>query len=67
MDKKELLKVVDEVVDSLQKHQQRTKELKDLLRKLKDENTMLKSDQLPVSFSRKILGRELRLISSGMG
>ena len=33
--------VKDQVVDSLPKHQQRTKELKDLLRRLKDENTRL--------------------------
>ena len=37
----ELCKVKDQFVDSLQKHQQRTKELKDLLRRLKDENTHL--------------------------
>jgi len=36
-----LVKFKYEVVDSLQKHQQRMKELKDLLRRLKDENTRL--------------------------
>ena len=41
MDQKELVKVIDEVVDSLQKHQQRIKEVKDLLRRLKDDNTLL--------------------------
>ena len=35
------LSIKDEVVDSLQKHQQRTMKLKDLLRRLKDENTHL--------------------------
>ena len=38
---KDLVKVKDEVVDSLQKHQQRTMNLKDLLKRLKDENTRL--------------------------
>ena len=38
---KDLVKVKDEVVDSLQKHQRRTMNLKDLLRRLKDENTRL--------------------------
>ena len=38
---KDLVKVKDEVVDSLQKYQQRRRELKDLLRQLKDENTCL--------------------------
>ena len=38
---KDLVKVKDEVVDSLQKHQQRMMKLKDLLRRLKDENTCL--------------------------
>ena len=37
----ELVKVKDQAVDSLQKHQQRTKDLKDLLKRLKDENTHL--------------------------
>ena len=37
----ELVKVKDQVVDSLQKHQQRTKELKDLLKRLNNENTRL--------------------------
>ena len=37
----EFCKVKDQVVDSLQKHQQRTKGLKDLLKILKDENTCL--------------------------
>ena len=37
----ELVKVKDQVVDSLEKHQQRTKRLKDLLKRLKDENTRL--------------------------
>ena len=41
IEKDDLCKFKDKVVDSLQKHQQRTKELKDLLRKLKDENTRL--------------------------
>ena len=36
-----LYKVKDQVVDSLQKHQQRTKELKDLLKRLNNENTRL--------------------------
>ena len=38
---KDLVKVKDEVVDSLQKYQQRTMELKDLLSRLKDENIRL--------------------------
>ena len=38
---KDLVKVKDEVVDSLQKHKQRTMKLKDLLRRLKDQNTRL--------------------------
>ena len=37
----EFCKVKDQVVDSLKKHQQRTKEFKDLLTRLKDENTCL--------------------------
>ena len=37
----EFCKVKDQVVDSLEKHQQRTKGLKDLLKRLKDENTGL--------------------------
>ena len=37
----EFCKVKDQVVDSLEKHQQRTKGLKDLLKRLKDENTHL--------------------------
>ena len=37
----EFCKVKDQVVDSLEKHQQRTKGLKDLLKRLKDENTRL--------------------------
>ena len=40
-DEKDLVEVKDEVVDSLQKHQQRTMELKDLLKRLKDENSRL--------------------------
>ena len=38
---KDLVKVKDDVVDSLQNHQQRMMKLKDLLRRLKDENTRL--------------------------
>ena len=41
INKKELCKIKDQVVDSLQKHQQRTKEVKDLLKRLKHENTRL--------------------------
>ena len=37
----EFCKVKDQSVDSLEKHQQRTKGLKDLLKRLKDENTRL--------------------------
>jgi DNA repair ATPase RecN len=39
--KEEFIKFKDHVVDSFQKHQQRIKEVKDLLRRLKDENTRL--------------------------
>ena len=38
IEKDDLCEVKDKVVDSLQKHQQMTKELKDLLKKLKVEN-----------------------------
>ena len=38
---KELTKAKDHMVDSFQKHQQRTKEVKDLLRRLKDEYNRL--------------------------
>jgi len=41
INEKEFCKVKDQVVDSLQKHQQRTKEFKDLLKRLKNENTRL--------------------------
>ena len=41
IEKDDLCKVKDKVVDSLQKHRQRTKEFKDLLKRLKDENTRL--------------------------
>ena len=37
----EFTKAKDHVVDSFQKYQQRIKEVKDLLRRLKDENTLL--------------------------
>ena len=37
----EFCKVKDQVVDSLEKNQQRTKGLKGLLKRLKDENTSL--------------------------
>ena len=37
----EFCKAKDHVVNSFQQHQQRTKEVKDLLRRLKDENTLL--------------------------
>ena len=41
VNEKDIIKAKDQLMDSLQKHQQRTKELKDLLRRLKDENTHL--------------------------
>ena len=39
--KEAFTKAKDHVVDSCQKYQQRIKEVKDLLRRLKDENTLL--------------------------
>ena len=41
VNEKDIIKAKDQLMDSLQKYQLRTKELKDLLKKLKDENSHL--------------------------